>query len=58
VGDREGWGLSGGEGRGLSGGEGGDLSRRWEVFRGGALVNRRGLQWVHGLDPCTTPSFG
>jgi hypothetical protein len=35
------------------------LPQSWGDLGGGVVFGiGRGLQWVHGLDPCTTPSFG
>jgi hypothetical protein len=34
------------------------LNQRLGVFGGGDLGSGKGLQGVHGLGPCTTPSLG
>jgi hypothetical protein len=42
-------------------GKEGPLSQRWGVLGGGGggdLGSGRGLRWVHGLGPCTSPSLG
>jgi hypothetical protein len=40
------------------GGKGGGFESKMGGLGGGDLGSGRGLQWMYGLGPCTTPSLG
>jgi hypothetical protein len=55
-GGKGGRGEGGKEGGDLEEGKVGDLESRMEGLWGEDLGSERGLQWMHKLGPCTTPS--